>query len=525
MVKCGFFILEENDFPELQRLSREGSPWTRFYSHGYAAQEIPAGDMARYIALFLLDAGIWNMLLRADICRQISFRPLRYEDGYYNLDLSRRIKSLLLLPEVYYIYIQRPGSQLRTSGIDFIAWSHWETVLFDMLRDDGMTDCLPLVYNRGLLRLINRDLGADIPDGETARRLAELAKFYQDHITYLDVDNAVWRDKTFNAWKIFGEPPLPLAEAQYSLALHPANNPCVKKPPKAVRIDPGGKCNFFCYFCPCNNSETGLSMRHQIMPLDLYSRIIDGMSAFGPVDNLELYGYGEPLLNPALPEMIAYAKEKGAARRIGFTTNGFLLRPELNQKLADSGVDSIRISINGLNTAQYESACGVRLDFTAFLRNIADLRLRAKGRARLTAKIVDAALPARDGEAMFRQMFRHLTDSQIIEKVEPIWGDFSFAYVNNPHVSAVAYCGGAEGVCSFPFTDMMVFANGDVGLCCSDWRHATKYGNAHDSSLPELWASEALARIRLDHLTKSRRDIPACRSCQRNGARLVPAAG
>ncbi|MDR1322219.1 MAG: glycosyltransferase [Gracilibacteraceae bacterium] len=528
-VKCGFFIIEEADLPDPYPLSEEDVP-ARVPKHYYAAQEIPAWDIARYTALDLLDTGVWNMLIRTDICRRTPFHLIRYDDGYYNLDLSRAVKSLLLLPETYYLYIQRPGSLLRTGNkaADSLALAHFESELFAQLREAGMDDCLSTVYNRGARMLSNYRLlaGAKTPDAETERRLTATTLFYESQAAYLNTDNAAFRDQEpLGALKRVDDPPLPLAKAQYSLEYLPAGagRPAVSKP-RVIRVDPCDKCNFSCYFCPCNKSEAHLAVRHKVMPFALFCRIIDGMSAFSTIDHLELYGYGEPLLNPALPEMIAYARQKAVARRIGFTTNGFLLGPELNQKLVDSGVDEIRVSINGLSAEQYESACGIRLDFTEYLRNIADLRLRARGRPRLTAKIVDAALPARDGEAVFRRIFQLLTDVQIIERVEPIWGGFSFQRVNNPCVGAIAYCAGAEDVCSFPFREMMVFANGDVGLCCGDWRHATRYGDVHASTLPELWASEDLACIRLRHLTKNRDDIPPCRGCRRNGGRYVPAA-
>jgi hypothetical protein len=74
-----------------------------------------------------------------------------------------------------------------------------------------------LVYNRGLFLLINFQLQAEaeIFDEETGRRLIEAADFYQTHIAYLDYRNAVYTDPAPFKFKRAGDPPLPLAEAQY----------------------------------------------------------------------------------------------------------------------------------------------------------------------------------------------------------------------------------------------------------------------------------------------------------------------
>ncbi|MEW5995477.1 MAG: radical SAM/SPASM domain-containing protein, partial [Candidatus Zixiibacteriota bacterium] len=60
---------------------------------------------------------------------------------------------------------------------------------------------------------------------------------------------------------------------------------------------------------------------------------------------VHLQGWGEPLLNPYLFDMIAMAKQAGA--HVGITTNGMLLGGEIIHRLVSSGLDIVAISLAG----------------------------------------------------------------------------------------------------------------------------------------------------------------------------------
>lgn len=56
-----------------------------------------------------------------------------------------------------------------------------------------------------------------------------------------------------------------------------------------------------------------------------------------------------------------------------------LLSPEINQKLVDSGIDLVRISLEGLNSEDYKAICEAKIDFDELMQNIADLYARSRG--------------------------------------------------------------------------------------------------------------------------------------------------
>ena len=80
-----------------------------------------------------------------------------------------------------------------------------------------------------------------------------------------------------------------------------------------------------------------------------------------------LHGIGEPLLNPDLGRMIRHLKGRGAY--VLFNSNGLLLRGRKAQDLATSGLDELRISIDGGSRETYRTVRGVD-GFDRILANI-----------------------------------------------------------------------------------------------------------------------------------------------------------
>jgi molybdenum cofactor biosynthesis enzyme MoaA len=66
-----------------------------------------------------------------------------------------------------------------------------------------------------------------------------------------------------------------------------------------------------------------------------------------------LHGIGEPLLNRDLTEMIRHLKNKNVT--VLFNTNGVLLDEQQQEKLIDSQVDEIRISLDAASSNGYKA--------------------------------------------------------------------------------------------------------------------------------------------------------------------------
>lgn len=85
---------------------------------------------------------------------------------------------------------------------------------------------------------------------------------------------------------------------------------------------------------------------------------------------LSLTGQGEPLINRNISKMVEIAKKNDIAERIEIITNGSLLNKEVAKSLIEAGLDTIRISIQGLSAEKYKNICNYQLNFDEFINNI-----------------------------------------------------------------------------------------------------------------------------------------------------------
>lgn len=260
--------------------------------------------------------------------------------------------------------------------------------------------------------------------------------------------------------------------------------------PYSMFIDVCNACNFKCKFCAVQYAKKELKFKRMCMTYENFKKIIDDLKGFSqPLKMMRLYGNGEPLLNKDLPKMIEYAKKSGVTEWVEIVTNASLLSPELNKELADSGLDRIRISIEGLDAESYEQISSAKIDWDNFVGNIRDF-YNNKKQCEVYIKTVDAAVQEHQNEEKFFSTFGDICDKIFVENIAPLWAgydkletDFSISKekgLNGLPVKDVA-------VCPFPFYTCMINPDGEVTACCADWERKIFYGNALEENICDIW--------------------------------------
>jgi len=113
--------------------------------------------------------------------------------------------------------------------------------------------------------------------------------------------------------------------------------------PRHYIVEVSGRCNLRCLACP-RGRRGRRRAAGGLMSLDDFSRVIRKIKAEDPLAaNLQLYQWGEPLLNPELPRMIALARELGLPVSISSNLN---LDVDLEPIIA-AGPDWFRVSLSG----------------------------------------------------------------------------------------------------------------------------------------------------------------------------------
>ena len=118
---------------------------------------------------------------------------------------------------------------------------------------------------------------------------------------------------------------------------------------KTLRVSLINTCNLGCVYCTYGNEELRENYKshteHSLSLTDL-SRSITQLHQVLNLDTIRFTG-GEPLLYKELPELVKSTKLNGI-QHLKITTNGLLLQG-LAEKLKDSGITSINISLDAID--------------------------------------------------------------------------------------------------------------------------------------------------------------------------------
>ena len=114
-------------------------------------------------------------------------------------------------------------------------------------------------------------------------------------------------------------------------------------------IETMGFCNLKCRMCP----TTSYTIGKNLMSDSVFEKVLDIIKR-QCFEQIDLTGWGEPLLDPELEKRIVHIKDAKHAPRVGFTTNGTLFHKERVNSVFDSGVVWITISFDSASKEVYE---------------------------------------------------------------------------------------------------------------------------------------------------------------------------
>jgi len=142
------------------------------------------------------------------------------------------------------------------------------------------------------------------------------------------------------------------------------------RPLRDLRISVMDRCNFRCTYCmPVSTygEDYAFLGTTERLSFDEIERVCRQAAQLG-VSKLRLTG-GEPLLRPALPDLVRRLRAIDGIDDIALTTNGVLLDRQ-SAALADAGLDRVTVSLDTLDPVLFHQISGGRGDVEAVLRGI-----------------------------------------------------------------------------------------------------------------------------------------------------------
>lgn len=287
--------------------------------------------------------------------------------------------------------------------------------------------------------------------------------------------------------------------------------------PFNVIIDASELCNFKCRYCfraEEDKTAWGYARDNRIMNRQIFTKLVGQIAEFPqPVRQISLSNHGEPLTNRELPDWIRYIKKQGITSRVSIHTNAALLDEEYAKDLADSNIDKIVVSLQGLSAAKYKEICRADIDFDVFYHNLSVLYEHRKN-TQIYYKIMDLALDEGE-ENRFYEIFSPIGDRVYIEKAVPIWKNVKQNQSNvllgqDGHTNKYGEGFPRQECCPLIFHTIVVNPAGDVYPCT---QLLTPYvlGNITERTLLELWNSQERKDLLIRQCKGRNPDI--CRGC------------
>ncbi len=278
-------------------------------------------------------------------------------------------------------------------------------------------------------------------------------------------------------------------------------------------------CNLKCPFCLTGKGISGgRDVRH--MKFEEAKRILDEVGDY--LYFLQVYTWGEPLLNKDIIRIIEYAKQKNIY--VMLSTNATAMTPAYNRRLLDSGIDYIMVAIDGGSRESYQIYRRGG-DYDKVMANVRDLLAQREERG--------SGKPFVEWQFIVFRHNEHEVEST--EKMAYAMGINKFtplpAYVEDEDWAATdpryrTDLGNPERLynCDRPWSHLNVRADGGVASCCYTFFKKDDFAEISDGPFMEVWNNDKFRTARRI-IARTRKGLPleksdiACYDCMRTGIR------
>lgn len=288
--------------------------------------------------------------------------------------------------------------------------------------------------------------------------------------------------------------------------------------PVSIAIEPTTSCNLRCPECP--SGLRSFTRPTGMLRQDVFKKVIDELAP--SLSYLTFYFQGEPYLNPAFLEMVAYASSKGIYTAT--STNAHYLTEEVARHTVRSSLDRLIISIDGTTQPAYESyRIGGSLDkVLEGTRNIISAKKKLKSSA---PHVVFQFLVVGPNEHQVPEVYalaKKLGVDQVLLKTAQIYNHQNGSPLIPVDERYSRYQRNVDGTWSIKnsFDDhcwkmwhsCVITWDGKVVPCCFDKDAHFVLGDLKSETFKDIWKGERYRNFR-ESLFQSRSAIDMCRNC------------
>jgi radical SAM protein with 4Fe4S-binding SPASM domain len=300
--------------------------------------------------------------------------------------------------------------------------------------------------------------------------------------------------------------------------------------PRIFHLELSSSCNLNCTMCPRGKLHLW-SRKNKHLPFSLVKKMYE-RGDFSGTKALELFGFGEPTLNPEFKKITRFLSDKGIY--LSISTNGQSKDIFKTAKLLlDSGLDYITIPLDSFDSFSYRK---IRIGGTLYhLLNLifcifAELKIRESKKFTTTKKIKTPVIclqmiemeENKDefprfketceelfiGDAYLKELYR---EDKIIFKTVFLDTIGSTIMLDDENLIK----NDTPDPCISLWYGAMVLSNGDVVPCDRDFNGRNPLGNLHKESFHEIFNGEKMRDYRRKNMIEGKKGLPHnCKICQ-----------
>jgi radical SAM protein with 4Fe4S-binding SPASM domain len=288
--------------------------------------------------------------------------------------------------------------------------------------------------------------------------------------------------------------------------------------PVALSFEPTTSCNLRCPECP--SGLRSFTRPTGMLSPELFRKVIGELEK--DLFYLIFYFQGEPYLNPAFLDLVAYASSKKIYTAT--STNAHYLNDDNARRTIESGLDRLIISIDGTTQEVYEQyRVGGNLDkVIEGTKNIVKWKKQLKSS---TPHIIFQFLVVKPNEHQIdevKALAKELGVDEVAFKTAQI---YNFEDGSNLIPTIGRYSRYEQTIsgkwkirnplmnhCWKLWHSCVITWNGDVVPCCFDKDSEYRMGNVAATTFDNIWHGEQYREFRAAVL-RSRGEIEMCRNC------------
>lgn len=282
--------------------------------------------------------------------------------------------------------------------------------------------------------------------------------------------------------------------------------------PSQIIMDITEVCNLACTHCP--HPEFAESAHYGGRHLDpaLNEKMIEEVRKYGR-GNTQYIRYtsnGEPLAHPNGYDLIQAAVDCSGVY-VTVTTNGTIMNERRTQKLLESGVHLIDISLDAFKPETYA-------------------KIRVKGNLNITQgnvlRLIEWVRESKSKTKVVVSFVEQPQNTSEVRDFEKYWQDAGASYVVirrlHSHSGAVIKVADINRTkqqsetrrpCLYPWERVTINARGDLAFCPSDWVHGSFVADYRNTTIHAEWRGKFYQALRKAHSSNNYSNHSFCGNC------------